>query len=347
MPTGECEFRALYQILLWPQLMEMADQADYFLDGEGTHSASQHQSPIVSGPQAPKKMESTSRATHRDKYEGHDERFGFERALVWLPDPAKEHQHSGQYIDTIRPEPLFWHSGLNETPKTAIQRLQPRFIAGSHLVLASPYRGDNVPEDSSDTLTTPQRIFSKKLLVDMDHSIHHLEIDLFRPGTTKKDVFPLQDLSPLCLYRHLRTLKIVGMMESYQWYIWLTVWMNQGLTDLTLEMANQGERLSCELIAEAQKYAHSKPTMHELVHGRETSAILKKLPIVQLRLTNFIIDTQPFMFFSGTRLQAIEFCRCQDAGFRLPEEIHENVKVAVIDERAGKLFGKVLQGEGE
>jgi hypothetical protein len=47
----------------------------------------------------------------------------------------------------------------------------------------------------------------------------------------------LEDLEPLCNFRQLRSLKITGMMESYQKYIWQAVWLNPHLRELTLEMA--------------------------------------------------------------------------------------------------------------
>lgn len=51
------------------------------------------------------------------------------------------------------------------------------------------------------------------------------------------DIFPLEDLRPLCEFRHLRSLKLNTMLRSYQKYIWQACWLNPGLEDLTLEMA--------------------------------------------------------------------------------------------------------------
>ena len=182
--------------------------------------------------------------------------------------------------------------------------------ADSPVVMVSPYRISK--EDRF-----PPVPFSKVLLIQMDHNKHHLEIDLLRPeGETK--IFPPQDLSPLCLYRKLRTLKITGMMQSYQWYIWLVVWLNPQLTDLTLEMAGEAELLDMKAIAETQKYGKCKPTMREVVQGKTTTEILEQFHIVNLTLTNFVVNDPPFRWFSESTLQKVELHRCKDAGFQLP-----------------------------
>lgn len=68
-----------------------------------------------------------------------------------------------------------------------------------------------------------------------------LALDLFWP--TKKEspfrpsIMPVQELSPLCNFRNLRSLTLTGMLRSYQPYIWQTVWLNPGLEELGLEMA--------------------------------------------------------------------------------------------------------------
>ena len=182
--------------------------------------------------------------------------------------------------------------------------------ADSPVVMVSPYRvyeGDRFPPVT----------FSKDLLIQMDHNKHHLEIDLLRPECDG-DVFPPQDLSPLCLYRELRTLKITGMMRSYQSYIWLVVWLNPRLTDLTLEMAGEAEPLDVEAIAEAQRYATCKPTMREVAQGQSRTDVPMKFQIVKLGLTNFVLHDAPFHWFSHMKLQNVELHRCKDAGFQLP-----------------------------
>lgn len=180
----------------------------------------------------------------------------------------------------------------------------------SPVVMVLPYRINK--EDRF-----PPVPFSKDLLIQMDHNKQHLEIDLFRPES-ERSVFPPQDLSPLCLYRELRTLKITGMMQSYQSYIWLVVWLNPQLTDLTLEMAGKAEPLDIEAIAKAQQYAACKPTMREIAQGKTKTRVPRKFQIVRLRLVNFVVREAPFQWFSDTKLQKVELHRCEDAGFQLP-----------------------------
>jgi hypothetical protein len=74
-----------------------------------------------------------------------------------------------------------------------------------------------------------------------------LNLDLFWPlkpdpahddeEDEESDVFPLNDMRSLCDFRHLRSLQLNGMLQSYQKYIWQTCWLNPGLEELTLEMA--------------------------------------------------------------------------------------------------------------
>lgn len=77
----------------------------------------------------------------------------------------------------------------------------------------------------------------KKLNVDQPE----LWIDLFWPNTAnnsdEEDMLSIEELSPLCEFRNLRVLKLTGMMQSYQKYIWQAVWLNHDLETLVLEMA--------------------------------------------------------------------------------------------------------------
>ena len=191
----------------------------------------------------------------------------------------------------------------------------------SPVVMVSHYR----PKKEA---SLPRVTFSKGLLIEMDHNKHHLEIDLFRPAS-KPTGFPLQDLAPLCLYRELRTLKIIGMMQSYQSYIWLVVWLNPQLTDLALEMAGEAEPLNTKAIAEAREYAKCKPTMREAVQGKTTAEVLRKFHIVNLSLTNFVVQDAPFQWFSDMMLQRVELHRCKDAGFELPSVMERSFNVIV------------------
>ena len=194
--------------------------------------------------------------------------------------------------------------------------------ADSPVVMTSLYRPHK--EGSMPRLT-----FSKQLLIEMImHKEQHLEIDLFRPES-EPNVFPLHDLSPLCLYRDLRTLKITGMMQSYQAYIWLVVWLNPQLTDLTLEMAGEAEPLDVETIAKAQEHAKCKPTMREVAQGKTTTEVLPKFHIVNLSLTNFVVEDAPFQWFSDAKLQKVELIRCKDAGFEMPSVMERSFNIIV------------------
>lgn len=193
--------------------------------------------------------------------------------------------------------------------------------ADSPVLMLSPYR-------TNKEGSFPRVTFSKDLLIRMDHNKYHLEIDLFRPAS-ESNVFPLQDLSPLCLYRELRTLKITGMMQSYQSYIWLAVWLNPQLTDLALEMAGEAEPLDVDAIAKAQQYAKCKPTMLQSAQGKTTTEVLKKFHIANLSLTNFVVQDAPFQWFSDMKLQKVELHRCKDAGFELPSVMERSFNIIV------------------
>lgn len=84
-------------------------------------------------------------------------------------------------------------------------------------------------------------IFTKELWPSIDTNLEELHLDLFWPKVGAEpregDVFPVEDLEPLCNFRQLRSLKITGMMESYQKYIWQAAWLNPHLKELAMEMA--------------------------------------------------------------------------------------------------------------
>lgn len=72
-----------------------------------------------------------------------------------------------------------------------------------------------------------------------------LGLDLFRPYNSDRDedaeTRTHSELKPLCEFRNLRSLKIMGMMQSYQSSIWRAVWLNPKLDELELEMALEPE----------------------------------------------------------------------------------------------------------
>ena len=99
---------------------------------------------------------------------------------------------------------------------------------------------DNTIPEQEDNFTSVLAPFTKGMWHCMPHTLQHIELDLIRPGVlpepTKNDAFPSRDLTPLMQFRQLRTLKIVGMLDSYQTHIWEAVWLCPQLEVLTLEM---------------------------------------------------------------------------------------------------------------
>ena len=222
---------------------------------------------------------------------------------------------------------------------SSVQRSVVALTAGQSVIITvSPYRRDSrdvIREQQAATGEgASQRVFrfSKQLLIWMDHDKTHLEIDLFRPKDLRH-IYPTDILSPLCLYRQLHILKIVGMMRSYQQYIWLVVWMNPCLSELTLETASEGEAMDGTEILKARDYAKYKPSMSEIAEGHTTTTIFEKFPITKLRLSNFIVDGSFFRWFNETRLLEVELRRC-----KVPIDLLEsdeiigliNAKVTVI-----------------
>lgn len=49
-------------------------------------------------------------------------------------------------------------------------------------------------------------------------------------------IFPINEMAPLCMFRSLRILKLTGMMQSYQMYIFQAAWLNTNLEELEIEM---------------------------------------------------------------------------------------------------------------
>lgn len=71
-----------------------------------------------------------------------------------------------------------------------------------------------------------------------------LGLDLFWPCGDDEDDMPclsIVEMRPLCQFRRLRSLKLVGMMQSYQTFIWQAAWLNLGLEELELGMALEPE----------------------------------------------------------------------------------------------------------
>lgn len=176
--------------------------------------------------------------------------------------------------------------------------------------------------------------FSKQLLIEMDHSKHHLEIDLFRPERSE-DIFPTHVLSPLALYHKLPTIKIVGMKASYQSNMWPAVWLNLELKELTLEMANGGEPINTEEIVKARRHAKSRPSMREIL-GKTEAAIPDQFSIAKLILTNFTVDVVFFLCFDPVKLQEVEF-----RWFKLARDLLRRIEAL----RLGRTKVTILESE--
>lgn len=76
----------------------------------------------------------------------------------------------------------------------------------------------------------PQELDDKENISDIDNT----NDSKTEPALIMLD---LEQMSPLCLFRNLRSLKIIGMMQSYQKYIWQAAWLNIDLEELELGMA--------------------------------------------------------------------------------------------------------------
>lgn len=57
-----------------------------------------------------------------------------------------------------------------------------------------------------------------------------------RPAPEGETILPIESLAPLCEFRNLRVLKLTGMVQSYQKYIWQAAWLNTELEELEVEM---------------------------------------------------------------------------------------------------------------
>ncbi len=199
----------------------------------------------------------------------------------------------------------------------------------TRVVMVSPHREDSETNKAKDS-TEDVRVFSKKMLIKMHHDKTELTIDLYRPELAL-DSLPLHVLAPLCVYRNLRSLTLTSMMQSYQYYIWRVVWLNPQLTQLTLEMSKGGERLDSTIIGAAQRYALHKPTMRDVVEGRTTNVVSRKFSIVDLSLTNFVVDEPPFEYFTARILRNVNFHRCTFVASDFVERMKQyaNLTVAV------------------
>ncbi|PYH86858.1 hypothetical protein BO82DRAFT_52597 [Aspergillus uvarum CBS 121591] len=185
------------------------------------------------------------------------------------------------------------------------------------------------------------------------------------------EILALEQLFPLIHFRHLRSLKITGMVQSYQKYIWQAAWLNTGLEELELSMVCQprlrrsftgiwpcikggwtmnpthysapvyygtGAGTLPRTIGEGEyldKLALEKAKVCAMVQGPTRN----RLSLRTLTLTGFVVDADPILlWFDPTRLKCLHFKDfCVDAGFYLCEAMH----------RVSVLFPRLLVQEGE
>ncbi|KAJ5109486.1 hypothetical protein N7456_006161 [Penicillium angulare] len=163
----------------------------------------------------------------------------------------------------------------------------------------------------------------------------------------------LVELRPLCEFRNLRSLKLIGMMQSYQSYIWQAAWLMIELDELELGMALEpdivnriyeprwevidegwtldprmggapvyfGNRGNGELAGDIgygeylDKECIEKAKIRAMAMGRTSH----RLPIRKITLSGFVVDADPFIqWFDAKKLRCINFKgQCVDSGFWL------------------------------
>ena len=200
-------------------------------------------------------------------------------------------------------------------------------LTRDHLAISmlSPDTGLSSREER-DQYAEPEVLFSKELLMHMAKDKTKLGIDIFTLPTSP--IFPLNSLAPLCAFRHLQQLVIVGMQRSYQCYIWLVVWLNPQLKELYLAMETPGERLDTEMIRSTQREALTKPMMHQVAAERTTALVSQRMRIITLTLEKYAVDdTAPFEYFDQTTLRRIRFHECDFEDFSLPQWMRNVVEV--------------------
>jgi hypothetical protein len=150
---------------------------------------------------------------------------------------------------------------LRKTPDSAFSHHKRRLSKATRNTFShrSSASQDNVSvrSDSDSTVaeihtdlggpSRPTMHFRPNLWRHLERNRSTLNLDLFWPlkpdpahddnEDEEFDVFPLDDMRPLCDFRHLRSLQLNGMILSYQKYIWQTCWLNPALEELILEMA--------------------------------------------------------------------------------------------------------------
>ncbi|KAH8690081.1 hypothetical protein BGW36DRAFT_440909 [Talaromyces proteolyticus] len=192
-------------------------------------------------------------------------------------------------------------------------------------------------------------------------------VDLWIPIKAGEQVIPLdgQYLSSLKSFAGLRYLKISGMLKSYQKEIFQAVWEMELLEELDLRMAEEpqlslgvywrriekgwspkrrepqvyrcpgdGKGRIKKHFGNAEYLENSvielaKPRFDEGTIEYETWAT-QTLPIINLTLRGFVVDAIPFhSCFYGNKLREITLTDCYDAGFYLPSDMADDVRINI------------------
>ncbi|GAD96310.1 hypothetical protein ANI_1_1406104 [Paecilomyces variotii No. 5] len=200
----------------------------------------------------------------------------------------------------------------------------------------------------------------------IERNLDVLCLDVFWPITKKTrryhDMIKISELRPLCTFRHLRVLKITGMMQSYQSVIWQVVWLNPDLEELELEMAleptiRRDFKGDWPSIGPGWKIGEQKKEGLQVYYGAgdgtirssigtgeyldkgliESGGVLaaqvgptkSRLSLVVVKLAGFIVDGDPFsLFCEPRRLRRIQFKHnCIDSGFYLDGWMKGTVEV--------------------
>ncbi|BCS23215.1 uncharacterized protein APUU_31440A [Aspergillus puulaauensis] len=172
-------------------------------------------------------------------------------------------------------------------------------------------------------------------------------------------IFPISGMAPLCMFRNLRILKLTGMMQSYQMYIFQAAWLNTDLEELEIEMAlaprlrrgykwpfMKGDwRLDKANYGEPVYYGNGEGSLVRTVgigeyldkiclekakiRAMAMGSTRNRLSIRTLVLSGVVVDADPFLhWFDPKRLKCINLKEnCVDAGFWLP---HCMKKVSVL-----------------
>ncbi|KAJ5893146.1 hypothetical protein N7504_009837 [Penicillium tannophilum] len=293
--------------------------------------------------------------------------FGPRRTLQSTPLKEKlpPRQTTNKEID-VPPSPSRSESRLNVS---ASMPTSPRL---SLTPLATRARSDAGVIEYDTEIATPENPLlnfcggSKWSVIPRNRE--RLGLDLFRPYTFDRDkdveMRAQSELKPLCEFRKLRSLKIKGMMQSYQNSIWRAVWLNPELDELELEMVLEPEIVNRILQDEWKDIKdgwaidgrmggepvyfgkHGSGELHQDIgYGEyldkkciEVAKILamqmgrtsRRLSIQRLTLSGFVVDADPIIqWFDPEKLRCIHFKgQCIDAGLWLPLSM-KNVSLEV------------------